>query len=344
MLAIFAFPASAADLLLFPSISSEHRSRNDNELGEDKFVPGVDIFYSTDYNQTRFLAEYMASSREQDLERFQVGRRILPGKTLWVGRFHNSLSFWNTLMHHGEFMQTSLSRPTLANFEDEHGPLPTHITGFLLDSSRISGDSEVNYMAGMGIGPTFDTTLQPLDLLDPSRPGKIAASFRMGYHPEVGNPNQFGAAYGYARIPVIASINPAIYEVRQNIFSTFLNIEHERFHLIGELFIFNNLVSATTGTTRRNTLSAYLQPEYKLGESGKTTLYGRIESTPNAELDNYLEMLPEFSRHQVVAGFRFDITPSQAVKFEGRRSYRMDRVDSNPINTISAQWCMVLPL
>jgi hypothetical protein len=344
LLAILSFPATAADLLLFPGITSAYKSRSDVELGEDKFIPAVDIFYSTDFSQTRFLTEYLASSREKELERFQVGWRILPGKTLWVGRFHNSLSFWNTQMHHGDFMQSSLSRPALANFEDEHGPLPAHITGFLLENSRTNGDSEVNYMAGLGIGPTFNVTLQPFDLLDPSRPGKVAASFRLGYHPEVGNPNQFGAALGYARIPVVASINPSIYEVRQNIFSAFLNLEREKFHLIGELFIFNNLVSATTSTARHNTVSAYLQPEYKLGDSGKTTLYGRIESTPNAENDNYLKLLPEFSRRQIIAGFRIDITPSQAVKVEAGRSYRMDKVEFNPINTISAQWSMVLPL
>jgi hypothetical protein len=339
LFAVFALPVTAADLLLFPSITSVHQSKEDTELAAKKFVPAVDIFYATEFSQTRFLAEYLASSREKELERLQVGWHILPGKSLWVGRFHNAISFWNTQMHHGDFLQSSLSRPTVANYEDEHGPLPAHISGFLFESSRTAGDSEINYMAGLGIGPIFDVTLQPLDLLDPSKPGKIAASFRLGYHPEVGNPDQFGAALGYARIPVknVSQFD----EVRQTVFSTFLNVEQNKFHLIGELFVFDDRVSGAANTSRYTTVSAYLQPEYKLGESGRTTVYGRVESTPRAAQDGYLALLPEFSSHQLVAGLRFDITPSQAIKVETVRSHRHDGLE---INSISAQWSMVLPL
>jgi hypothetical protein len=346
LFAVFATTVVAADLLLFPSITSVYQSKHDIELAAKKFVPAVDIFYSTEINQTRFLTEFLKSSQEAELERLEFGWRIQPGKTLWVGRFHNALSFWNTQMHHGDFLQSSLSRPTVANYEDEHGPLPAHISGFMLESSRTAGDSEINYMAGLGIGPTFDVTLQPLDLLNPNHPGKIAASFRLGYHPEVGNPNQFGAAIGYARIPLRNTLtdpvsNVPVDEIRQFVFSTFLNIEKNKFHLIGELFIFDDRVSGVTNTSRYSTVSAYMQPEYKLGESGMTTVYGRIESTPQAAKDGYLTLLPEFSPHQSVVGLRFDITPAQAIKFEAGRTSRQDGLE---FNSISAQWSMVLPL
>lgn len=337
--AVFALPVTAADLLLFPSITSIHQSKTDAELAAKKFVPTVDIFYTAEFNQTRFLAEFKASSREKELERLQIGWHILPGKTLWAGRFHNPLSFWNTQTHHGDFLQSSLSRPTIANYEDAHGPLPAHISGFLLESSRTAGDSEISYMAGLGIGPTFNVTLQPLDLLDPSKPGKIAASFRLGYYPEVGNPDQFGAALGYARIPVSNVLQ--IDEVRQTVFSAFLNFEKDKFHLTGELFIFDDRVSGATNTSRYTTVSAYVQPEYKLGESGRTTVFGRVESTPHAAHDGYLSLLPEFSPFQSMVGLRFDLTPAQAIKVEAARTRRQDGLE---FNSISAQWSMILPL
>jgi hypothetical protein len=342
---VFALPVTAADLLLFPSITSTHQSQQDAELAAKKFLPAADVFYSTEFDQTRFLTEFLKSSQEAELERFQFGWRILPGKTLWVGRFHNALSFWNTEMHHGDFLQSSLSRPTVANFEDEHGPLPAHISGFLLESSRTSGDSEINYMAGVGIGPTFNVTLQPLDLLDPDHPGKIAAGFRLGYHPEAGNPDQFGAALGYARIPFINALTDPVShmmvdEVRQTVFSTFLNFEQNKFHLIGELFVFDDRVSGPNNTSQYTTVSAYLQPEYKLGE-GRTTLYARIEATPQAANDGYLALLPEFSPHQGVVGIRYDLTSTQAIKVEAGRATRQDGLE---FNSISAQWSMVLPL
>jgi hypothetical protein len=343
---VFASPVMAGDLLIFPSITSVHQTEQDTELAAKKFVPAADIFYTNEFSQTRFLAEFLKSSHEAELERLELGWRIMPGKTLWVGRFHNALSFWNTQMHHGDFLQSSLSRPTVANYEDEHGPLPAHISGILLESSRTAGDSEINYMAGIGIGPTFDATLQPLDLLEPNHPGKIAASFRLGYHPDAGNPDQFGAAIGYARIPLRNPlIDPVskvlVDEVRQTVFSTFLNIEKNKFHLMGELFVFDDSVSGTGNTSQYTTYSGYLQPEYKLGESGRTTLYARIEATPGAANDGYLSLLPEFSPHQGLAGLRYDLTPTQAIKFEAGRTTRQDFLK---FNSFSAQWSMVLPL
>ena len=346
LFAVFASPVSAGDLLLFPSITSVHQSQQDAELSPKKFVPAVDIFYTSEIGQARFLAEFSKSSQEAELERFEFGWRIMPGKTLWVGRFHNALSFWNTEMHHGDFLQSSLSRPSVANYEDEHGPLPAHISGVLLESSRTAGDSEINYTAGLGVGPTFDVTLKPLDLLNPSQSGKIAASFRLGLHPEAGNPNQFGAAIGYARIPFRNALTDPVShvlvdEVRQTVFSTFLNIEKNNFHLMGELFVFDDRVSGAGNSSRYSTVSGYLQPEYKIGESGRATLYARTEATPGAARDGYLSLLPEFSPHQWLAGLRYELTPTQAIKFEAGRTTRQDTLK---FNFISAQWSMVLPL
>jgi hypothetical protein len=346
LFAVFASPVRAGDFLIFPSVTATHQSEQDTELAAKELIPAVDLFYTSEFSRTRFLAEFLKTSQEAELERFQFGWRIMPGKTLWAGRFHNPLSFWNTQMHHGDFLQSSLSRPTVANYEDEHGPLPAHITGLMLESSRTAGDSEINYIAGLGIGPTFDTTLQPFDLLDPSSSGDTVASFRLGYHPDAGNPNQFGAAIGYAQIPFKYAVtdpvsNLIVNEVQQAVFSAFLNIENNRFHLIGELFGFHNHVSGAGNTSHYTTYSAYLQPEYKIGASGRTTLYARIEATPGAANDGYLSLLPEFSPHQGMAGLRYDFTPTQAIKLEAGR---VTRQDSLKFNFISAQWSMVLPL
>jgi hypothetical protein len=140
-LAIFMLPVEAADLLLFPSVTASQQPIPDAESADKKFIPAVDIFYATEFNRALFLAEYLASSNENELERFQFGWHILPGKTLWLGRFHNAISFWNTQNHHGDFLQSSLSRPSIANYEDEYGPLPSHISGFLLESTRTAGDA-----------------------------------------------------------------------------------------------------------------------------------------------------------------------------------------------------------
>jgi hypothetical protein len=346
LLTSFASPVRAGDFLLFPSVTTTHQTEPDTELVPKTVVPAVDFFYSSEFDKTRFLGEFLKSSQEAELERLQFGWRILPGKTLWFGRFHNALSFWNTQMHHGDFLQTSLSRPTVSNYEDEHGPLPAHITGLELESSRTVGDSEINYIAGFGIGPFFDTTLEPFDLLDPDFTGAYSGSVRLGYHPEAGNPNQYGVAIGYASIPFKVAVTDPVSQtlvdkVQQTVLSAFLNYERADFHLIGELFIFDDRVSGAGNSSQYTTVSGYLQPEYKLGASGRTIFYGRIEATPDAANDGYLSLLPEFSPHQGVVGLRYELTPTQAIKFEAGRTIRQDTLS---FNSISAQWSMVLPL
>ena len=79
--------------------------------------------------------------------------------------------------------------------------------------------------------------------LNPDHPGKMAASFRLGYHPEAGNPNQFGAAIGYARIPFRNALidpvsNALVDEVRQTVFSTFLNFGEQQIPLDGRTVLF----------------------------------------------------------------------------------------------------------
>ena len=343
---VYTLPSRTDDLLLFPSITSVHQSQQDVDLAAKPFLPAVDIFYNHDFGQTRFLTEFLKSSQEADLERFQFGWRILPGKTLWVGASIIRSAFgirgapWR-------FFADVAEPPNIANYEDELGPLPTHISGVLLESTRTVGDSEIDYMADLGVGPSFvDTQLEPLDLLNPVNTGKVAGSFRLGFHPEVGNPNQFGAALGYANIPFTNALtdpvnNVLVNEVQQTVLSTYLNYEQGKFHLIGELFFFDDLVSGTASSSRYISASGYLQPEYKPGESGRTTLYARLESTPNAAEDGYLSLFKEFSPHQYFAGVRYDITAKQAVKLEAGRTERQDGLK---FNSISVQWCMVLPL
>jgi hypothetical protein len=100
-------------------------------------------------------------------------------------------------------------------------------------------------------------------------------------------------------------------------------------------------VSGTVSSSRYTSVSAYLQPEYKPDESGRMTLYARVETTPNAAEDGYLSLFKEFSPHQLFAGIRYDITAKQAIKAEAGRTQRQDGLE---FNSISAQWSMVLPL
>lgn len=345
-LVLFAAAAHADGLLLFPSLSYFDRYASDDpDIKAHEFVPALDIFYTANFDQFRFIGEYYASNREKEMERLQAGWRIMPGKTLWLGRFHNPLSFWNTELHHGNFLQTSISRPAIANYEDAQGILPAHITGLLLESSRAVDDAEISYAAGVGIGPTIETSssatrapfagLKAFDLLDPKHPGKIAAGFRLAYHPEAASANQVGASLGYARIEA-RDLAP-VTEVRQTVLGAFFTWEKQQLKFVGEAFALDHHVAGAANPSSRTVLSAYLQPEYRFNDS--LAAFARVEGTSRAA-DSYLALLPEFPVRRVGGGIRFDFYDSHAVKVEFNRDRHHHGAE---FSSLSVQWSMIYP-
>ena len=108
-------PATAlayeGEFLLFPSVTSLHRDPPVADHPKGEIYPSLDAFYSASHERLRFLVEFMASPGDSMVERMQIGWLPTASSTLWLGRFHNPLGYWNTEFHHGSYMTTSISRP-----------------------------------------------------------------------------------------------------------------------------------------------------------------------------------------------------------------------------------------
>ncbi|MFQ5479086.1 MAG: hypothetical protein ACE5E4_10765 [Candidatus Binatia bacterium] len=66
----------------------------------------------------RVLVEFFLDEAERELERAQVGIAFGP-TAAWIGRFHNPLGYWNTTYHHGTFLQPTIARPDIIQFEGD---------------------------------------------------------------------------------------------------------------------------------------------------------------------------------------------------------------------------------
>ncbi len=95
-----------SDLMLFPAVTVSHLNRPVSGLVQDKLAPEVNLFYSAGRDRWRFLAEFLVRDTEQEMERLQVGWLANSDLTLWLGRFHSPLGFWNSEHHHGAYLQT----------------------------------------------------------------------------------------------------------------------------------------------------------------------------------------------------------------------------------------------
>lgn len=89
----------------------------------------VDAIFGLTRDRFRVFDEYFITPEEHDLERLQLGYEIVPDTVIWLGRYHQPASAWNTEHHHGGCLQTAITRPAIDNWEDEEGLIPQHITG-----------------------------------------------------------------------------------------------------------------------------------------------------------------------------------------------------------------------
>ena len=66
------------------------------------------------------------------------------------GRYHTPINWWNTAFHHGQWLQTSISRPEMTQFGGRF--IPVHFIGGLAEGAVPLGGLNLNYNVGVGNG------------------------------------------------------------------------------------------------------------------------------------------------------------------------------------------------
>lgn len=275
--------------------------------------PGLDLFYSRDFGKLRFLGEIFLDEMEQELERLMLGRQIAPSTTAWLGRFHSPLGHWNTTFHHGTWLQNSISRPGIIEFEDKGGVLPTHITGLMAQGSVDLPVAHVSWGAGVGVGPKLDgEELHPYDLLEPSdldRDLATAASLLFKRNKEAVSGLGFFAGYWDAERD--QSIGG---DLRLKLYGCNGKLQIENLLLQGAIFYVEDRETNGTGVSQSHFSSGYLQAEHQVDEDW--TIYSRVELASNASESNYLTRFTEFVTEGYLGGVRYDLNNHNAIKLE----------------------------
>jgi hypothetical protein len=66
------------------------------------------------------------------------------------GRYHTPINYWNTAFHHGQWLQTTISRPEMTQFGGSF--IPVHFVGTLVEGAVPAGGLNLNYNFGLGNG------------------------------------------------------------------------------------------------------------------------------------------------------------------------------------------------
>lgn len=325
------------DLLIFPDLYSVSRINQgpDHKLNDNQVIPELNLFYTTDYYKFRFLGEWLVNTLTHNVERIQFGVHL--GETsLWLGRFHNPIGYWNMQFHHAAFLQPSVSRPGVMAFETAGGVIPNHLTGFLWEGIHEFGEAGVYYTLGAGAGPNFYSKgLAAFNVFDPAGPHRPGASFRIGYQPISYGIDEFGLSTAYTVIP---GDRVLLNQVNQFVASFYANWHFKALHFLSEVVYANNkLDRPQQGISDGDYANAYVQLEWDVKKN--ISLYSRVEDTFVGKNDPYINLFPRYVQDRIMGGVRYKYNQNMALKMEVSEEY----LRNDQFTQVMLQWSAIFP-
>ncbi|MHB8726452.1 MAG: hypothetical protein ACYC9Z_13960 [Casimicrobiaceae bacterium] len=313
---------------------------------EDSWV-NADVIYGLTHDHFRVFGEYYVTPEEHDLERFQVGYEAVPDTVLWLGRFHQPGSAWDTEHHHGRYLQTSITRPAIENWEDEEGLIPEHITGLLVESRRpLGAESGLQISSGIGAGPamTHDGN-EPITLVG-SNPGKhgLALSSRLAYLPDYAGTSSAGLLWGPDQLFEADPL--ALAALRSNhatlgIYGAYADWSVDAWRITAAGYYVD--VELDRPNSDAGFMSGYVQAQRQLAHG--LTAYGRAEDSARMQRSRYVALFDDHPRdieitlRRQVAGLRWDYARRQALSFELGHVVSL----TQSANEIRLQWSAAIP-
>jgi hypothetical protein len=339
---------SQQDMLIFVSLEGfDIFSTSDPELEGFEGLATADFLYTYSSDRFRFLAEYVWSDSESELERLQAAWQVDDRTMLWAGRFHAISNYWTTEYHHGQFMQTSISRPGLEEWEDESGPMPSHVTGLWLEHEySVGSQSAVNLGIVAGLAPRFvGQHLAAFDILNPDSGHEMTVSARAAYRPDVLSTNQVGMALAHSNIAVVSESNPSLTNlnsIRQTTLSFFADWSWKDWRFSSSWVYFDIEMRYADSDAQDDFVMGYVHGEYEATEDW--TVFGRSELSFGEDESLYLQLLPAVVRHRNMLGVRWDLADSHSLTLEVANTSRQSASLSHArFKELRFQWSAVFP-
>ena len=302
-----------SELLIFPFVEASLISGlpENSLLDDDDYDLGLNLFAAIENRGFVFVAEALLARDEQEIERLQLGWRFGDSKA-WLGRFHNPIGYWNTQFHHGAYLQTSITRPAIVDYEDDNGVLPMHLAGLLIEGVKEHDDSGLGYAFAIATGPELADKLEPLDVLSPASGSQdLSLTINVFRQPVVYAPNLYGLFANYNEIP---ARERGLEEIHQTIAGGYWNWESDFWRLIGSAIYVRNRIYQEDNDLVDDFVAGYFQAERSLNDDW--TIVGRLEKTFASDDDAYLALFPYHAREKILGGLRRNLFSRHAVTLE----------------------------
>ena len=274
-----------------------------NFFGELSFTPRADAGTGSP-PATGFNAEV-----ERLIIRFDQSDKL----KVSFGRYHTPVNWWNTAFHHGQWLQTTISRPEMIQFGGKF--IPVHFIGALVEGALPAGGWNVNYQAGVGNG-RGNVISRAGDAGDNNaRPAWVLNLFTK---PDALFGLQVGGSVYLDRVSL-----PGSPEFDERITAAHVVWQHEDPEVIAE--IANVRHQAVGGSDAVSSLAYYAQAAYRLPWFGRMWKpYYRFEHLAIDAGDPVFAGVPSLDGSTV--GVRYDISMYAAIKTEVRVRRRADNL------------------
>jgi hypothetical protein len=343
-----AFSNSSNQLEFFVSAELLGRTNTTAPLErDDDPIVRVDTVFGHTIDGFHLFGEFLSTSNSEfDLERFQLGYEIDPDTLIWVGRFHQPASAWNTQHHHGQYLQTAISRPMIERWEDEQGLIPQHITGALLESHRPLGDTHgLQWSVGVGAAPTLTSHgLEPISLVDRNDgEHRLSATGRLAFLPDYLGANNVALLLGRDRFAISDRGAANALDATGGTLSlagVALDLTVDAWRFIGTWYSIDLGLTGPHGIHTEAFGAGYLQVERALPRH--LTAFGRVEPSSRIANARYIELVAnddDFAYRRDALGLRWDFTHRQALTCELSHTDGM----RNRFSEIRLQWSAALP-
>lgn len=290
-------------------------------------VGDVDLFLTSHLtSHSTVLSEVVFSENaekefEVDVERFLLKYDFNDYLKFSFGRYHTATSYYNSVFHHGQWLQTAADRPLIVEFSDHGGLIPSQAVGVSVTGKVPSGGLGLNYIFEYG-----SSDIHRPNILDSNAPeieenNGQSTTFGVFARPDWLPGLEAGGSFYHDRI------NPdgGPLHIGQSIGSAHVVYATPRFEFLNEGFIIQHEVQETGQVFKTPAFYSLISEKF----GGKWRPYFRYQyiNSPSGS-----PVFPDINlRHGPAAGLRYDYNDYIAFKTQYDRTFRRQLQDFSDI-------------
>lgn len=281
-------------------------------------VGDVDLFLTSQFSsRVSVLSEIVFSEQnsgefEADLERLLLKYDPSDYLKMSFGRFNTSASYYNSVFHHGLWLQTAADRPLVVEFSDHGGLLPSQAIGASITGRIPSGSLGLNYLFEYGSTATIRPQITSPDAPEIRENNGNETTAGLFMKPDWLSGLNVGGSFYHDRL------NPAgsNLHIGQSIASAHVVYTTPRFEFLNEAFLIQHKVQETGQLF--NTPAFYSLISQQFAQKWRPYFrYQYVNASPFSPLFADVSL-----RHGPSAGLRYDFNDYVALKAQYDRVHR----------------------